>query len=61
MSEDDIQLSIINLSGYINPKSPVDKENVIAEVRYACKGYGFIQVKGHGLPLETQQGLLKSI
>ena len=61
MSEDDIQLPIIDLSGYISPKSPEDKENVIAEVRDACKEYGFFQVKGHGVPLETQQGLLKSI
>ena len=61
MSEDDIQLPIIDLSGYINPKSPEDKEKVIAEVRDACKDYGFFQVKGHGVPLETQQGLLESI
>ena len=61
MSEDDIQLAIINLSGYINPKSPEDKEKVIAEVRDACKEYGFFQVKGYGVSLETQQGLLKGI
>ena len=61
MSEDDIKLPIIDLSGYIAPKSPEDKERVIAEVRDACKKYGFFQVKGHGVPLNSQQELLKSI
>lgn len=61
MSEDDIQLPMIDLSGYITPKTQEDKEKVIAEVRDACKKYGFFQVKGHGVPLEAQQGLLKSI
>ena len=61
MSEDDVKLPIIDLSGYIAPKSPQDRDRVIAEVRNACTEYGFFQLKGHGVPLNLQQGLLKSL
>ena len=61
MSEDDIKLPIIDLSGYLAPKSPQDRERVIAEVRAACAEYGFFQLKGHGVPLKLQQELLKSL
>ena len=61
MSTDGIKLPLIDLSGYINPKLPGDKERVIAEVREACTQYGFFQTKGHGIPLSVQRGLLESI
>lgn len=61
MSADDSQLPTIDLSGYIAPKSPEDKEKVIAQVRDACRDYGFFQVKGHGVSLSLQQELLKSL
>ena len=61
MSEDGIKLPIIDLSGYIAPKSPQDRKRVIAEVRDACAEYGFFQLKGHGVPLNLQQELLKSL
>lgn len=58
---DDTVLPIVDLSGYINPKSPEDKERVIAEVRDACARYGFFQVKGHGVPLQSQEGLIQGL
>lgn len=61
MSTDEVTLPLIDLSGYINPKLPGDKERVIAEVRDACAQYGFFQSKGHGIPLSVQGGLLQSI
>lgn len=61
MSTDEVTLPLIDLSGYINPKFPGDKERVIAEVRDACTQYGFFQSKGHGIPLSVQGGLLQSI
>ena len=61
MSTDEMKLPLIDLSGYINPKLPGDKERVIAEVREACTQYGFFQTKGHGIPLSVQRGLLQSI
>lgn len=61
MVTDEVTLPLIDLSGYINPKSPGDKERVIAEVREACAQYGFFQAKGHGIPPSLQQGLLQSI
>lgn len=61
MSADDSELPIIDLSGYVNPKSPEDKEQVIAQVRDACGRYGFFQVKGHGVPLKAQEGFFQSL
>lgn len=61
MAIDTGELPIINLDGYINPKSPADKERVIAEVRHACNKYGFFQVKGHGIPLSAQEGLIRGL
>jgi isopenicillin N synthase-like dioxygenase len=61
MAADDSVLPIIDLSGYINPKSPGDQEQVIAQVRDACGRYGFFQVKGHGVPLKAQEGLIQGL
>ncbi len=61
MSADDVQLPIIDLSGYISPQCPEDKEKVIAQVRAACREFGFFQVKGHGIPLSLQREQIKSL
>ncbi|KAI4169134.1 MAG: hypothetical protein LQ348_007347 [Seirophora lacunosa] len=61
VATDDTVLPIVDLTGYINPKSPEDKERVIAEVRDACARYGFFQVKGHGVPLQSQEGLIQGL
>ena len=61
MSTGQATLPVVDLSGYINPQSPGDKERVIAEVRDVCGQYGFFQAKGHGVPVNLQQGLLNSI
>lgn len=55
------RLPIIDLSGYLNPKSPEDRAAVIAEVREACARWGFFQIKAHGVPMESQEALWKSI
>ncbi|KAJ5740979.1 hypothetical protein N7493_000851 [Penicillium malachiteum] len=47
---DYITLPVIDLSGYLNPKSLNDRERVIAQVREASQQYGFFQVQGHGVP-----------
>ncbi|KAJ5103126.1 Oxoglutarate/iron-dependent dioxygenase [Penicillium argentinense] len=61
MATDEVTLPLVDLSGYINPQQPGDKERVIAEVRDACAKYGFFQATGHGIPLGQQKGMLKSI
>ena len=58
---EDEALPMIDLSGYINPKNPQDREQVIAEVRDASQRYGFFQVRGHGIPLKEQQGLVEGL
>ncbi|KAF2850029.1 2OG-Fe(II) oxygenase, partial [Plenodomus tracheiphilus IPT5] len=61
MSESDVKLPLVDLSGYLNPKAPGDKERVITEVRNACAEFGFFQVSGHGISRDLQKGLLRSI
>lgn len=59
MSPEDVALPIIDLSGYLNPKSPEDREQVVEQVRDAARQYGFFQVKGHGIPLALQRDLVR--
>lgn len=61
MSENNIVLPIIDLSGYLNPTSIEEKEKVINEVKQACAQYGFFQAKGHGVPLGMQKELLRCL
>lgn len=61
MPTDQVNLPLIDLGGYINPKVPGDKEKVIAAVRDACTEFGFFQATGHGIPASLQKGLLSSI
>lgn len=60
-TEVEVALPLVDLSGYLNPKSPEDRARVIAEVFEACAQYGFFQVKGHGIPLDLQKKQLQSI
>lgn len=53
-------LQVIDISPYTKPKAPGDKAKVIEQVRNACQRYGFFQVKGHGISLAAQQGVIKS-
>jgi len=59
MSSGDVVLPIIDVSGYLAPKSPEDRERVIAQVRDAASQYGFFQLVGHGIPLTLQRDLLR--
>lgn len=61
MAANDLQLPLIDLSRYIAPKSPGDRDKVIAQVRDACSEFGFFQLKGHGVALEQQQRLFQSL
>ncbi|KAE9373522.1 Clavaminate synthase-like protein [Stipitochalara longipes BDJ] len=60
MSSDDF-VPTIDISRYTDPKSPEDKELLIAEVRDACLRHGFLQIKKHNVPLSTQHRMLESI
>lgn len=61
MTTDEFVLPVIDFTGYLNPKTDEEKQRVIAEVRDACAKYGFFAVKGHGVPLKSQQELIQSI
>lgn len=56
-----VDLPLIDLAPYVNPQAPGDQEKVIEEVKAACSEFGFFQVKGHGVPLESQKGLIQAL
>lgn len=54
------QIPTIDVSPYLDPASKARiKAAVIEEVKSACSTYGFLQVKGHGVPIETQRNMLQ--
>ncbi|KAF2161741.1 hypothetical protein M409DRAFT_69549 [Zasmidium cellare ATCC 36951] len=54
------EIPIIDISPYLDPSaSPEAKKKVVDEVKSACSQYGFLQIVGHGVPLEAQRGVLK--
>jgi len=58
----DLKLPLVDLSDYLNPSASLEsKQRVIAEVRDACRDFGFFQVKGHGIPLAMQQNFLNTL
>jgi isopenicillin N synthase-like dioxygenase len=59
MAVEQITLPLIDISGYIAPRSPEDKQRVIDQVSEAAKQFGFFQIKGHGIPLSLQQELVR--
>lgn len=59
-SSDGFNLNIIDLHPYLNPKSQGDKEKVVAEVFNACKQQGFFLLKGHGISMKTQEGMVQA-
>ena len=61
MNTNNLELPLVDLSGYINPSSEEEKQRVIAELCDACRKFGFVQVKGHGIPLDVQREFLKSL
>lgn len=51
----------IDISPYLDPTSSEEaKQHVIKQVENACSTYGFLQVKGHGVPVETQRGMIEA-
>ncbi|MCJ1286801.1 hypothetical protein MMC26_006147 [Xylographa opegraphella] len=57
LADPELALPIIDLSGYLAPQAPGDRQRVITEVRDAAHRYGFFQVRGHGVPLTLQRDL----
>lgn len=61
MASEKVKLPLINLDRYVNPVSAEDQEAVVQEVLEACKRFGFFQVKGHGIPMSVQAGLIAAL
>ena len=55
------EIPTIDISPYIDPNASSEaRAQVIEDVKSACSYYGFLQVKGHGVPVEMQNGMLES-
>ncbi|KAJ6031416.1 hypothetical protein N7540_002148 [Penicillium herquei] len=53
-------IPLINVSPFtIQGASEAEKERVVAEVRDACRKYGFFQIVGHGIASELQTKVLE--
>jgi isopenicillin N synthase-like dioxygenase len=49
----------IDISAFLDPSSTSSaKSQVVEQVRSACSQYGFLQIIGHGIPLESQRQML---
>jgi isopenicillin N synthase-like dioxygenase len=59
MSLSKVALPVIDIGGYLHPKSAEDRERIITEVCDAARQYGFFQIRGHGVPLNMQHDLLR--
>ncbi|KAF2772975.1 putative 2OG-Fe(II) oxygenase family oxidoreductase [Teratosphaeria nubilosa] len=54
-------IPIIYLRPYLNPSAtPAEQAKVIEQVAHACCTYGFLQIKGHGIPLESQRAVIEA-
>jgi isopenicillin N synthase-like dioxygenase len=50
----------IDVSSYISDPSSAAAKDSIDAIRAACLNTGFFQVIGHGIPKETQKGILRA-
>jgi isopenicillin N synthase-like dioxygenase len=56
-----VEIPVIDIGPYIDPCSTAAaKQQVIDDVRSACSHYGFMQIRGHGVPLAAQRKMLES-
>ncbi|KAL4733341.1 2OG-Fe(II) oxygenase [Aspergillus similis] len=59
--ESHLALPIIDLSRYTHRTSVDERDAVIAQVKEACRKYGFFQVKGHRISPRAQEGLIRGM
>lgn len=53
------EIPIIDLSPFFDPDATqLQRDNVIDDVRRACRVYGFFQLVGHGIPLDLQEKMI---
>jgi isopenicillin N synthase-like dioxygenase len=53
------EIPIINVSAFLDPSSsPAARSKVVDQVKVACSHYGFLQIIGHGIPIELQRRIL---
>lgn len=56
----DHEIPTINISPFLDLSTGrEERDAVVAQVRDACRVYGFFQLEGHGVPLELQTKMLE--
>ena len=54
------EIPTIDIAPYLNPTATAEAQaHIVAQVKAACIEYGFLQVRGHGVPLEVQRQILQ--
>ncbi|MDO9395722.1 MAG: 2-oxoglutarate and iron-dependent oxygenase domain-containing protein, partial [Herbiconiux sp.] len=53
----DFQVPAVDISAYVNGGTAAEKAAVARAIDAACTEVGFIQVLGHGIPVEVRAGL----
>ncbi|MCS5734686.1 isopenicillin N synthase family dioxygenase [Herbiconiux daphne] len=51
------QVPVVDIAPYVQGGSPDEKAAVARAIDVACSTVGFIQILGHGIPLDTRAGL----
>lgn len=54
------EIPIIDIGPYLDSSaSAAAKQKVVEDVRSACSQFGFLQIIGHGVPLDAQRQVLE--
>lgn len=53
-------LPLVDITPFLQDPKGAAAQEVIADVRAACKSTGFFQMKGHGVPIELQKSIFKA-
>ncbi|NQX10988.1 isopenicillin N synthase family oxygenase [Microbacteriaceae bacterium VKM Ac-2855] len=51
----------VDISAYVHRGSAADRAAVAAAIDEACRTVGFIQITGHGIPLDVTEGLAEAM
>lgn len=51
------EVPVIDISPYVLGGADQDKARVAADVDHACRTVGFMQIRGHGVPVDISSGL----
>jgi isopenicillin N synthase-like dioxygenase len=54
------EVPTVDISGYLKDSESSRADEIVREVRNACKTSGFFQIVGHGIPRDLQEQVMES-